>query len=297
VKDQWIRVEKLVRLQGPMKAPPVGVQKNCEGWPMFAASLASEGAHARWSPVSSGRMSAESETLVERTYARLRHGLIVGQIAPGECITVGGLARQLGTSVTPVRNALSQLATADALRQGRQSGLVAPILSGSELDELLQLRLAIEGFAFANAAPHYRASDRRAFKALHAGLGQDAGSDGSARLAVAVWSLRRRILGVARSSVLTMLVERLWCRLGPTFTYMLGSVEHRRRISCLLGAIVTAIGRHDLEQARKALVDEIAAGTAPSCGADHPFEPRVFPNARTASYEAPSHFESGADHE
>jgi GntR family transcriptional regulator, colanic acid and biofilm gene transcriptional regulator len=264
---------------------------------MFALLMASESAHALRQGASSGRMSTQSETLAERTYARLRHGLIVGQIAPGECITVGALARQLGTSVTPVRNALSQLAAADALRQGRQSGLVAPILSGSELDELLQLRLAIEGFAFANAAPHYRASDRSAFKLLHADLGRVAELDGSTRFATAVWPLRRAILGVARSSVLTMLVERLWCRLGPTFTYMLAAVEQRRRISCLLGTIITAIGRHDLEQARKALVDEIVAGMAPSCGADQPSEPRFFSSALTIHHNAPSHFESGADHE
>jgi DNA-binding GntR family transcriptional regulator len=242
-------------------------------------------------------MSTESETLAERTYARLRHGLIVGQIAPGECITVGALARQLGTSVTPVRNALSQLAAADALRHDRQSGLVAPILSDSELDELLQLRLAIEGFAFANAAPHYRASDHRAFEVLHADLVRVAELDGSARFAATVWPFRRAVLGVARSSVLTMLLERLWCRLGPTFTYMLATVEQRRHISCLLGTIITAIGRHDLEQARKALVDEIVAGMAPSCGADQPSEPRVFPSAMTVHYKAPSDFESGADHE
>jgi DNA-binding GntR family transcriptional regulator len=242
-------------------------------------------------------MSTESETLVERTYARLSHGLIVGQIAPGECITVGALARQLGTSVTPVRNALSLLAAADALRHGRQSGIVVPILSGSELDELLQLRLAIEGFAFANAAPHYCASDRRAFEVLHADLGRVAELDGSARFAAAVWPLRCALLGADRSSVLTMLVQRLWCRLGPTFTYMLAAVEQRRQISCLLGTIITAIGRHDLEQARKALMEEIVAGMALTCGADQPAEPRFFSSAMTIDYNASSHFESGADHE
>jgi DNA-binding GntR family transcriptional regulator len=296
VKDQSIRVEDLVRLQGAMKVPPASVKKNREGGPMFALSLASEGAHALRRRAGSGRMSAESETLVERTYARLRYGLIVGQIAPGECITVGALARQLGTSVTPVRNALSQLAAAEALRLGRQSGLVVPILSGSELDELLQLRLAIEEFAFANAASHYRASDRRVFEVLHADLGRVAELDGSARFAAALWPLRCALLGVARSSVLTMLVQRLWCRLGPTFTHMLAAVEQRRHISYLLGTIITAIGRHDLEQARKALVDEIVAGMAPSCAADQPSEPPFFPSAITV-HKARGLFESGADHE
>jgi len=281
-----------VRLQGAMKVPLAGVKKSREGWPMFALSLASEGAYARRL-----RAGSESETLVQRAHAKLRHGLIVGQIAPGDCITVGALARQLGTSVTPVRNALSQLAAADALRHGRQSGLVVPILSGSELDELLQLRLAIEGFAFANAASHYCASDRRVFEVLHADLGRLAELDGSARFAAALWPLRCALLGVARSSVLTMLVQRLWCRLGPTFTHMLAAVEQRRHIACLLGTIVTAIGRHDLEQARTALVDEIRAGMALSCAADQPSDPPFFPSAMTEHNRGRGLFESGADHE
>jgi DNA-binding GntR family transcriptional regulator len=292
VKDQSIREEELVRLQGAMKVPPAGVKKSREGWPMFALSLASEGAYALRLRAGSG-----SETLVERAHAKLRHGLIVGQIAPGDCITVGALARQLGTSVTPVRNALSQLAAADALRHGRQSGLVVPILSGSELDELLQLRLAIEGFAFANAASQYCASDRRVFEVLHADLGRLAELDGSARFAAALWPLRCALLGVARSSVLTMLVQRLWCRLGPTFTRMLAAVEQRRHIACLLGTIVTAIGRHDLEQARTALVDEIRAGMALSCAADQPSDPPFFPSAMVEHNRGRGLFESGADHE
>src|SRR5689334_16651448 len=110
-----------MRLQA-MKVPPARVKENRKGRPMFASSLVSEGAHAILRNAGLGLMSVESGTLVERIYAQLRHGLIVGQIAPGECITVGELARQLGSSITPVRNALSRLAAADALRHGRQFG-------------------------------------------------------------------------------------------------------------------------------------------------------------------------------
>ncbi len=286
-----------MRLQGAMKALPADAEIKREDWPIFNLSPASEGAHALPHRASSARISTESESLAARTYARLRHGLIVGQIAPGECITVGALAHQLGTSVTPVRDALSLLAATDALRRSRRSGVVAPVLSCSDLDELLQLRLAIEGFAFANVAPHYRASDWRGFKLLHADLGRVAELDESTRFAAAVWPLRRAILGVARSSVLTMLLERIWCRLGPTFTHRAADIEQRRRISYLLGTVVTAIGLRDLEQARTALVDEIVAGTVPCCGADEPSAPPLVPSATSARRKAPSHCESGAGHE
>jgi DNA-binding GntR family transcriptional regulator len=280
-----------------MRAKPADAEINRGNRPSFNVSSAAEGARALPYRASVARMSVESESLAERTYARLRHGLIVGQIAPGECFTLGLLARQFGTSVTPVRDALSQLAAADALHHSRQSGVVAPVLSCSELDELLQLRLSIEGVAFANVAPHYRASDWRGFKVLHADLVRVAEFDDSTRFAAAVWPLRRAILGVARSGVLSMLLERIWCRLGPTFTQRAADIAQRRRISYLLGTVVTAIGRRDLEQARKALVEEIVAGTLPCGGAAEPSAPSRVPSDRSAHRKTTRHCECGAGHE
>jgi DNA-binding GntR family transcriptional regulator len=288
-----------MRLDGDeMMALPRKTSMVHENWPIFGPLLDPDGVDAPLGQAFSAGASAAVETLAERTYARLRYALIVGQFAPGECITLGALARQLGTSVTPVRDALSRLAAADALHQNRQLGVVVPLLSRADLDELWQLRLAIEGFAFANAAPHHRVSDWRVFKVLHADLHRAAERDDPARFAAAVWSLRRAILGLVRSSVLAMLVDRIWCRLGPTFTYMAADIARRRRISCHLGAIVAAIGSRDLDQARRTVVDEIAIGTAPLCNAvaDELPAPSLVPISTIAGRKDPSHRRSGADY-
>ncbi len=286
-----------MRLHDEMKALSPKTDRDHEDWPIFEPLLDADGAHAPSSQTFSARSSAAIDTLAERTYARLRYALIVGQMAPGECNTLGALARQLGTSVTPVRDALSRLAAADALHQHRQLGVVVPLLSRAELDELCQLRLATEGFAFASAAPHHRLSDWRAFKVLYADLCRAAERDDPARFAAAVWSVRVAILGLDRSSVLAMLVGRIWCRLGPTFTHMAADIERRRHISAHLGTIVTAIGNHDLDQARRSLVDEIAVGTTPllSAVADELPAPPLAPISAIPNRKAPSHYESGAD--
>lgn len=275
--------------QGVLKAPP-DANRIREDWPVVGSLLASGGAYAPLNRT----VAAEMDTLAARTYAQLRHALIVGRIAPGECFTLRALARQLGTSVTPVRDALSRLASADALRQRRQSGFVAPTLSRSELDEILQLRLAVENFAFAKAAPQHSVADWRGFKVLHADLCRVAELDDSAQFAAAVWSLRVAMLGLARSSVLTVLADRIWCRFGPTFTKVAADLDQRRRISCLLGVIITAIGNRDTAGAHKALVDEITAGTLPCrCAViDEPSAPPLVPVSMPGR-----HCKSGADHE
>jgi DNA-binding GntR family transcriptional regulator len=287
-----------MRLQGVMKRPG-DPNMNREDWPIADSLLASEGAYAPLTQTIAADMSTEMDTLAARTYAQLRHALIVGRIAPGESFTLRALARRLGTSVTPVRDALSRLAAADALCLRRQSGFVVPTLSRSELDEILQLRLAVENFAFARAAPQYRVTDRRGFKVRHAELCRVAELDDAAQFSAAVWSLRVAILGLARPSVLTMLADRIWCRIGPTFTQAAADIEQRRRISCLLGRIVTAIASRDLAGAHKALVDEITAATLPCRCAlvDEPSAPPLVPTSLAGPLKASSHCKSGADHE
>jgi DNA-binding GntR family transcriptional regulator len=200
--------------------------------------------------------------------------------------------------MTPVRDALSRLAAADALQHSREVGVIVPVLTRSELDELLRLRLAIEGMAFTNAAPLHRKADWRGFKLLHADLCRVAEGDDSVRFAAAVWALRAAILGLAGSSVLSMFVDRIWCRLGPTFTQSVANGESRRQLAFLFGEIVNAIGRHDREQAHAAVVAEIKAGfrSYPAVPANELPAPPLVPGPAAAVRTAQDHARSGADH-
>jgi DNA-binding GntR family transcriptional regulator len=283
---------------GATRVLPEETDTKYPDWSISEPLLESDGAPAPLSPASSAPGSVSIDTLVERAYARLRYALIIGQLAPGERTTLGALARQLGTSITPVRDAMSRLAAADALYQNRQSGVVVPALSRAELDELLRLRLALEGLAFTDAAPHHRVADWRGFKVLQADLCRVADRADPVRFAAGVWSLRVVILGLARSTVLAMLVDRIWCRLGPTFTQMAADAEKRRQVACHLGKIVTAIGNRDLEEARRAVLDEIVAGTAPrsSTVVDELLAPPLAPIATTACRKPAGDCNSGADH-
>jgi DNA-binding GntR family transcriptional regulator len=276
---------------------PREAQRTYEDCSTFGSLLEPNESVRALSHAAQGRAAATIDSLAERTYARLRYTLIVGQIAPGDRLTIRSLAQQLGTSMTPVRDALSRLAAADALHQIRQSGVIVPVLGPVELDELRRLRLAVEGLAFANAEPHFRTADWRGFKVLHADLCRAAKDADPGRFAAAAWALRTAILGLPRSSVLAMLVDRIWCRLGPTFTKMAADDGRRGQISLLLSRIVAAIGVRDLAEARNAVIDEIEAGTRPGgdAAADEWTAPSLVPNSIVACAKAPDHYESGAD--
>lgn len=236
-------------------------------------------------------------SLAEGTFSRFRHMLIVGEVRPGQQMTLGGLARQLGTSPTPVRDALSRLAAADAVQQSREFGVIVPILGVAELEELRRLRVAVEGLAFANAAEMHRKADWRIFKLLHTDVCRAAETGQAVQFAAAVWALRMALLGLSEPSVLSMFVDRIWCRFGPTFTHKASDDGSRREVTMLLGEIVEAIGRRDPSGAQRAVIAEIDCRDMyriSETKRDLPAPPLV-PNAEPGSAAA-RHLQSGADH-
>jgi DNA-binding GntR family transcriptional regulator len=104
----------------------------------------SNGGATRTAPVS---------TLVERAYDHLLAMLMSLEIAPGRRIAIDTVARQLGISQTPIREALSQLEAEKLVSKMPNVGYRAsPQMSRDEVRDLYTLRLLIEPYAAARAA-------------------------------------------------------------------------------------------------------------------------------------------------
>src|ERR1700710_2982563 len=85
-------------------------------------------------------------------YEQLRSALMSGYYAPGQRLTLVDLANELGTSVTPVREAIFRLAADGALEMPKAQTIDVPILSESSVAELKMIRMHLEGEAAAAAA-------------------------------------------------------------------------------------------------------------------------------------------------
>lgn len=94
-----------------------------------------------------------SPTLVERAYDYLLSMLMTVQIAPGERIAIDTVARKLGISQTPIREALSQLEAEKLVYKLPNVGYRAsPQMTRDEVRDLYTLRELIEPYAAARAA-------------------------------------------------------------------------------------------------------------------------------------------------
>ncbi|MFZ6992631.1 GntR family transcriptional regulator [Curtobacterium sp. RRHDQ66] len=91
--------------------------------------------------------------LRDRVYDRVLDVLMGPDVEPGMRLSIDGLARTLGVSPTPVREALVQLErTGLVTREANKGYRVAPPLAGDQLEALFDARLIVESGAVELAA-------------------------------------------------------------------------------------------------------------------------------------------------
>jgi DNA-binding GntR family transcriptional regulator len=110
----------------------------------------------------SARKPAERElygSAADYAYDVLRSEIVEGRFAPGRRLREIELASWLGVSRTPTRQALSRLEFEGLITLKPRTGLVVASLDDKAMEELYEMRSALEGTAAAMAARHASARD------------------------------------------------------------------------------------------------------------------------------------------
>lgn len=194
-------------------------------------------------------------------YSSLCDGLIKGHFQPNDRVRIRELAERLGTSVTPVRDAVLRLVQDGALVMRSSRDIRVPILSTATYLEIRTIRTNLEGLAAATAAEQV---DDAALAELRANIAEneavvDAGD--AARATELNQIFHFRLTEIAGMPVLKGILQRLWLQMGPLIAEMYLSagrevIENHR-------ATVEALARHDSEAAARAIRADILHGGAP----------------------------------
>ena len=107
--------------------------------------------------VASGPLNG-SELSSERAYRELRHWIVSGQVPPGTRLVEADIARQLGVSRTPAREALKHLTTEGFVSRDAFGGLVVHEATRQEVEEIYYVREVLDGLA-ARLAAHRASPD------------------------------------------------------------------------------------------------------------------------------------------
>ena len=95
-------------------------------------------------------MSATS--LSEKAYQHIKQQVFTGDLSPGDRLVNRTLAKQLGTSFIPVREAISRLASEGLVQQVAGAGAFVRTFDRQEISEIYDVRDLFEPFAAAQAA-------------------------------------------------------------------------------------------------------------------------------------------------
>jgi DNA-binding GntR family transcriptional regulator len=89
---------------------------------------------------------------VDRAYQAIREGIVRGTYAQGSHITAQGLATASGLSRTPVREAMRRLHAEGLIRIIPNRGAFVAHWDKTEIEQIYDLRVLLEGFAAESAA-------------------------------------------------------------------------------------------------------------------------------------------------
>ena len=93
------------------------------------------------------------QPLVDDVYESLKAWVMDHVVEPGSRVNIDAVARELGVSPTPVREALVRLeAEGVVVKEPSRGYSISPPLTSQQLDELYELRLLIEPWAAGQAA-------------------------------------------------------------------------------------------------------------------------------------------------
>src|ERR687889_870730 len=142
-------------------------------------------------------------------YTRLREGVLSGEFAPGTVLNQAGLAKTIGISTTPLREALRRLKSEglvelDAHRDARVSPLTA-----EEARDLLEVRRSLDPLAVGLAAERRSKEDIRAMRRAAIGL-ESLGNDPTAAELATHRVFHAALYVASHNDLLITMLNALW---------------------------------------------------------------------------------------
>ena len=161
---------------------------------------------------------ADNEPLSEVVYARLRRALMRAELKPHERLKVRDLAQQMGTSETPVREALFQLAHEGAIEIRPRYYIRVKRLTLREYTEIRDIRMNLEPMAAERALPFINDDIIEQLAAAHEALiAAEAAHDWPTALQTN-FDFHFGLYSRSGMSTLTEVLEGLWIRVGPVLS-------------------------------------------------------------------------------
>lgn len=185
-------------------------------------------------------------SLVDRAYEALRAMAVDFEFRPGEAVRVLALAKRLGLSRTPVKEALNRLVT-EGLFEATRSGFIARSPDEDEIVELYEMRAILETAGFRLACQRATDAEIAAFAAWWSTTAPGYADRSVAESSRTDEAFHDRFMAMSGNGELVRQLALVCARLRFYRTIDLDDPARRRPYYDDHGAIVDALCRRDAE--------------------------------------------------
>jgi len=184
--------------------------------------------------------SIQTKTAQELVYEELEQAIVKGRLRPGEKLVTEKLARQMGTSRIPVREAIGRLEARNFVKVQPKKGVIVAELSEKNLKEMLEIRLLLELEAAVRATSRSNEDTLQRLIKIN-GEYADAQVKNDADEALRInKDFHFAIYREAQMPILFSMIQNLWNQVSPYYHIMFrqtlfhdpltGSISHKKMI-------------------------------------------------------------------
>ncbi|MBO9435712.1 GntR family transcriptional regulator [Ruegeria sp. R13_0] len=161
----------------------------------------------------------------DRVYRTLRSRILHGEIAPGEALTLRGIGKEFGVSMTPAREAVRRLAAEGALFLSSSGRVSTPELTNDRIEELAALRALLEVELASRALPraHIALIDR--LQSINMNVAEMVTKRDAVGYIRTNLEFHRTLYLRAQAPAMLAMAETVWLQLGPTMRALYGRLR------------------------------------------------------------------------
>ncbi|WP_299637617.1 GntR family transcriptional regulator [uncultured Ruegeria sp.] len=169
---------------------------------------------------------SETQTAThDRVYRALRSRIMHGEMAPGQALTLRGIGKEFGVSMTPAREAVRRLAAEGALFLSNSGRVSTPELTNDRIEELAALRALLEVELASRALPraHIALIDR--LQTINMTVAETVTKRDAVGYIRSNLEFHRTLYLRAQAPAMLAIAETVWLQLGPTMRALYGRLR------------------------------------------------------------------------
>lgn len=204
-------------------------------------------------PASPEALDASSPTQQDAVYKTVRQWVTVGKFLPGERLKIRDLATALNVGQMPVRAALQRLAAEGALVNIPNAGVTVPSLTKAEFDDVLDMRLILEGEATERGCLRLSEAEIDTLQNLSQRM-EKALLDADAKAYLqANEEFHLIVYRACGSATLMALIETVWLKVGPLSNCLFDHADALHVLNDAHDDLLQAIRNRDGASARRCI--------------------------------------------